>query len=194
MGLRSGSAQEPIGSALSPIQSCSLAASAAIKGMAARWLSPATSPPLRHILLLRPRSPLDPSPTCVAGSFLRRRRRLFSSASTSTLTHGGDDASTHGGVVDVNPPRGTRDFPPEDMRLRTWLFDQFREVSRLMAFEEVDFPVLESEALFIRKAGEEITQQLYNFEDKGGRRVVLRPEITPSLARLVIKQGTMLAI
>jgi histidyl-tRNA synthetase len=58
-----------------------------------------------------------------------------------------------------------------------------------MAFEEVDFPVLESEALFIRKAGEEITQQLYNFEDKGGRRVVLRPEITPSLARLVIKQG-----
>jgi len=46
------------------------------------------------------------------------------------------------------------------MRLRTWLFDQFREVSRLMAFEEVDFPVLESEALFIRKAGEEITQQV----------------------------------
>jgi histidyl-tRNA synthetase len=43
------------------------------------------------------------------------------------------------GVVDVNPPRGTRDFLPEDMRLRTWLFDQFREVSRLMAFEEVDY-------------------------------------------------------
>lgn len=64
------------------------------------------------------------------------------------------------GVVELNPPRGTRDFPPEDMRLRTWLFDNFREVSRLMAFEEVDFPVLESEALFIRKAGEEITQQV----------------------------------
>jgi len=47
------------------------------------------------------------------------------------------------------------------MRLRTWLFDQFREVSRIMAFEEVDFPVLESEALFIRKAGEEITQQVF---------------------------------
>ena len=62
-------------------------------------------------------------------------------------------------MVDLNPPRGTRDFPPEDMRLRTWLFDNFREVSRAMAFEEVDFPVLESEALFIRKAGEEITQQ-----------------------------------
>jgi len=63
-----------------------------------------------------------------------------------------------------------------------------------MAFEEVDFPVLESEALFIRKAGEEITQQLYNFEDKGGRRVVLRPEITPSLARLVIKQGKSVSL
>ncbi|KAL6838476.1 hypothetical protein ACP4OV_031721 [Aristida adscensionis] len=150
--------------------------------MAARWLSPPPSPstPLRHLLLLlRPRFPL--SATCLTR---RRRRRLFSS---STVTHGA-------GVVDLNPPRGTRDFPPEDMRLRTWLFAQFREVSRLMAFEEVDFPVLESEALFIRKAGEEITQQLYNFEDKGGRRVVLRPEITPSLARLVIKQGTMLAI
>jgi len=129
----------------------------------AAWSS---SPSLRHLLLLRPRVPLGP--TCLAGSFSRRhvhshsRRRLFSSASSSTLTHG-DEASTHvdaDGVVDVNPPRGTRDFPPEDMRLRTWLFDQFREVSRLMAFEEVDFPVLESEALFIRKAGEEITQQV----------------------------------
>ncbi|KAI0500535.1 hypothetical protein KFK09_018749 [Dendrobium nobile] len=97
-------------------------------------------------------------------------------------------------LVDVNPPRGTRDFPPEDMRLRNWLFNNFREVSRLLSFEEVDFPVLESEALFIRKGGEEITQQLYNFEDKGGRRVVLRPEITPSLARLVIKQGKSVSL
>lgn len=140
--------------------------SSGVQSMAA-WSAP---PSLRHLLLLRPRLPL--SPTCLAGSFSRRhihththsRSRLFSSAasSSSTLIHG-DAASTHGdadGVVDVNPPRGTRDFPPEDMRLRTWLFDQFREVSRLMAFEEVDFPVLESEALFIRKAGEEITQQV----------------------------------
>ncbi|KAL5983201.1 hypothetical protein ACLOJK_017285 [Asimina triloba] len=87
-------------------------------------------------------------------------------------------------VIDVNPPRGTRDFPPEEMRLRNWLFQNFRDVSRLFAFEEVDFPVLESEALFVRKAGDEITEQLYSFEDKGGRRVALRPELTPSLARL----------
>ncbi|CAN6487241.1 unnamed protein product [Victoria cruziana] len=62
-------------------------------------------------------------------------------------------------AIDVNPPKGTRDFPPAEMRIRNWLFQNFREVSRLLAFEEVDFPVLESEALFIRKAGEEITEQ-----------------------------------
>ncbi|KAK4743238.1 hypothetical protein SAY87_001239 [Trapa incisa] len=91
--------------------------------------------------------------------------------------------------IDVNPPKGTRDFPPEEMRLRNWLFHNFREVSRLSGFEEVDFPVLESEALFIRKAGEEIRDQLYCFEDRGNRRVALRPELTPSLARLVIQKG-----
>ncbi|XP_019165964.1 PREDICTED: histidine--tRNA ligase, chloroplastic/mitochondrial-like isoform X2 [Ipomoea nil] len=91
--------------------------------------------------------------------------------------------------IEVNPPKGTRDFPPEDMRLRSWLFQNFREVSQLFGFEEVDFPVLESEALFIRKAGEEIRDQLYCFEDRGNRRVALRPELTPSLARLVIQKG-----
>lgn len=97
-------------------------------------------------------------------------------------------------LIDVNPPRGTRDFPPEEMRLRTWLFSHFREVSRLCGFEEIDFPVLESEELYVRKAGEEITQQLYNFEDKGGRKMALRPELTPSLARLALQKGKALAL
>ncbi|KAH7511997.1 hypothetical protein FEM48_Zijuj12G0043400 [Ziziphus jujuba var. spinosa] len=96
--------------------------------------------------------------------------------------------------IDVNPPKGTRDFPPEEMRLRNWLFHNFREVSRLFGFEEVDFPVLESEALFVRKAGEEIRDQLYCFEDRGNRRVALRPELTPSLARLVIQKGKSLSL
>ncbi|KAH9614767.1 hypothetical protein KSS87_012803 [Heliosperma pusillum] len=96
--------------------------------------------------------------------------------------------------IDVNPPKGTRDFPPDDMRLRTWLFQNFREVSQLFAFEEVDYPVLESEALFVRKAGEEIKDQLYCFEDRGNRRVALRPELTPSLARLVIQKGKSLSL
>ncbi|GAB4820264.1 hypothetical protein N2152v2_007310 [Parachlorella kessleri] len=93
------------------------------------------------------------------------------------------------GLIDVNPPRGTRDFLPDDKRLQNWLFDEFATVSRLFGFEQIDFPVLESEELFVRKAGEEITEQLYNFVDKGGRRMTLRPELTPSLARLALQKG-----
>jgi histidyl-tRNA synthetase len=92
--------------------------------------------------------------------------------------------------LDTNPPKGTRDFYPEDMRLRNWLFDQWRDVAKTYGFSEYDAPVLESEALFTRKAGEEVTQQLYNFVDKGNRNVALRPEMTPSLARMVMaKKG-----
>ena len=53
---------------------------------------------------------------------------------------------------------------------------------------------LEYEALYIRKAGEEITEQLYGFEDKGGRRVALRPEMTPTLARLILQKGRALSL
>lgn len=95
--------------------------------------------------------------------------------------------------LDLNPPKGTRDFFPEELRLRNWLFEHFHEVARTFGFEEYDAPVLESEELYIRKAGEEITGQLYNFEDKGGRHLALRPEMTPSLARLVMQKGRSLA-
>jgi len=96
--------------------------------------------------------------------------------------------------MELSPPRGTRDFFPEEMRLRNWLFDHFRETARLFAFEEYDAPVLESLDLFTRKAGEEIVGQIYHFEDKGGRAVALRPEMTPSLARLVLQKGGSLAL
>lgn len=66
--------------------------------------------------------------------------------------------------------QGTRDFFPEDQRLKSWLFGKWRTVAALYGFEEYDAPVVESEEIYIRKAGEEVTQQLYNFEDKGGRR------------------------
>ncbi len=94
----------------------------------------------------------------------------------------------------ITPVKGTRDFFPEDLRLRNWLFSHFRETARLFNFEEYDTPVLESEELYVRKAGEEITDQLYNFEDKGGRRVALRPEMTPSLARLILQKSGSLAL
>eukprot|EP00929_Paragymnodinium_shiwhaense_P014332 TRINITY_DN122232_c0_g1_i1.p1 TRINITY_DN122232_c0_g1~~TRINITY_DN122232_c0_g1_i1.p1 ORF type:complete len:760 (+),score=245.08 TRINITY_DN122232_c0_g1_i1:38-2317(+) len=89
-------------------------------------------------------------------------------------------------VISLEPPSGTRDFFPEDYRLQRWLFDKFREVGSLYGFQEYDAPVLENEELYKRKAGEEITQQMYNFEDKEGAKVTLRPEMTPTLARMVL--------
>ena len=96
--------------------------------------------------------------------------------------------------MDLAPPRGTRDFFPEDLRLQHWLFGHFREVARLYSFAEYDAPVVESAELYTRKAGEEIVQQLYAFEDKSGRHLALRPEMTPSLARLVLQRGKSLAL
>jgi histidyl-tRNA synthetase len=84
----------------------------------------------------------------------------------------------------LQPPRGTRDFYPEELRLREWLFAHFRACAQRFGFEEFDAPVLEHEELFTRKAGEEIVEQLYHFE-LHDRRLALRPEITPSLARMV---------
>jgi len=93
------------------------------------------------------------------------------------------------GITVAQGVRGTRDFYPEDMRLRNWLFDNFDEAALLHGFEEYDAPVLEHEELYTRKQGEEITQQLYNFQDKGDRKVALRPEMTPSLARMVMSRA-----
>ncbi len=90
-------------------------------------------------------------------------------------------------MIDLQPVKGTRDFFPEEMRLRNWLFEVWRGASVQAGFEEYDTCVLEHEELYIRKAGDEISKQLYSFEDKGGRRLSLRPEMTPSLARLVLQ-------
>jgi histidyl-tRNA synthetase len=91
----------------------------------------------------------------------------------------------------LQPPRGTRDFYPEDLRLRSWLFDHFRAVARGFGYEEVDAPVVEHAELFIRKAGEEIVEQLYHFT-LHDRHLALRPELTPSLARMVMaRQGSL---
>ncbi|MBW2445236.1 MAG: histidine--tRNA ligase [Deltaproteobacteria bacterium] len=88
----------------------------------------------------------------------------------------------------LQPPRGTRDFYPDELRLRSWLFGHFREVARRFAFEEVDAPIVEHADLFIRKAGEEIVEQLYHFE-LHGRHLALRPELTPSISRMVIARA-----
>src|SRR5712691_458743 len=80
---------------------------------------------------------------------------------------------------------GFRDFYPEELALRNHIFAVWRSVARRYGFEEYDGPPLEPLELYTQKSGEEIVEQLYAFEDKGGRKVALRPEMTPTLARMV---------
>jgi histidyl-tRNA synthetase len=80
---------------------------------------------------------------------------------------------------------GFRDFPPEEMALRNHILDAWRRVSRRYGFLEYDGPPLEALELYTEKSGEEIVGQLYHFRDKGDREVALRPEMTPSLARIL---------
>jgi histidyl-tRNA synthetase len=80
---------------------------------------------------------------------------------------------------------GFRDFYPDDLALRNHLFATWRAVAGRYGFEEYDGPPLEPLELYTVKSGAEIVQQLYTFEDKGGRKVALRPEMTPTLARMV---------
>jgi len=96
-------------------------------------------------------------------------------------------------TIALQPVKGTRDFYPAELRLRSWLFDIWRESARQHGFEEYDACVLESEELYVRKAGDEITEQLYSFDDKGGRRIALRPEMTPTLARLILQRKNALS-
>src|SRR5512144_3144476 len=79
---------------------------------------------------------------------------------------------------------GFRDFYPRDFATRAHIFAAWREAARRYGFEEYDGPPLEPLELYTEKSGEEIVRQLYNFEDKGGRAVSLRPEMTPTLARM----------
>jgi len=79
---------------------------------------------------------------------------------------------------------GFRDFYPEDCALRNHFFRLWRETARAYGFDEFDGPALEPLELFTRKSGQEIVSQLYTFEDRGGRQVALRPEMTPTLARM----------
>jgi len=84
---------------------------------------------------------------------------------------------------------GFRDFFPEELAVRAELFAAWRRVARRYGFEEYDGPPLESQELYTEKSGPEIVGQLYNFVDKGGRQVALRPEMTPTLARMVASRA-----
>src|SRR5262245_23164993 len=87
---------------------------------------------------------------------------------------------------------GFRDFYPEQFAERAYITDVWRDVARRFAFVEYDGPPLEALELYTKKSGEEIVGQLYNFTDKGDRDVSLRPEMTPTLARMVAAKANAL--
>jgi histidyl-tRNA synthetase len=87
---------------------------------------------------------------------------------------------------------GFRDFYPAEFAVRAHILDTWRRVVRRYAFTEYDGPPLEPLELYTQKSGEEIVGQLYNFTDKGGREVALRPEMTPTFARLVAARAQAL--
>ena len=181
---------------------------------------------------------------------LKKEAAKAAKAAKKAEAKGGTPA---GPAISTEPPSGTRDFFPAEMRTRNWLFAKFRETARpaplcsslllsaplcsslllsaplcsslrlcspsstltshpprtlptpsphpphtlptpspqarQLAFVEYDAPVLEAEQLYVRKGGEEITQQMYNFTDKDGKAVSLRPEMTPTLARMILSLG-----
>src|SRR5437762_5896666 len=87
---------------------------------------------------------------------------------------------------------GFRDFYPAEFAQRAYIARVWRDVARRFAFVEYDGPPLEALELYTKKSGDEIVGQLYNFEDKGGRQVALRPEMTPTLARMAAARANAL--
>jgi histidyl-tRNA synthetase len=92
------------------------------------------------------------------------------------------------------PPRGMRDFYPEDMAVRNAVFDAWKAAAAAHGFVPYDSCVVEQLSLLKRKAGEEIVDQIYAFTDKSGRELALRPEMTPTLARMVAARQSALTM
>lgn len=89
-------------------------------------------------------------------------------------------------------PRGMRDFYPEDMVLRNTIFDTWKKSAQSFGFSQYDASVVETLDLLKRKSGEEIVNQIYDFTDKNNRELALRPEMTPTLARMITaRQGSL---
>jgi histidyl-tRNA synthetase len=93
----------------------------------------------------------------------------------------------------IQAVKGTRDFYPEEMALRTWLYETIRRVSEAFGYQEYDGPFLEPIDLYAAKSGEELVkEQSFVFPDRGGDLITLRPELTPSLARMVAQRQRQL--
>jgi histidyl-tRNA synthetase len=94
----------------------------------------------------------------------------------------------------IPPVKGTRDFYPEEMAVRTWLYKTARSVAESFGYQEYEAPMLESLALYVARSGDELVKdQAYVFADRGGDQIALRPELTASLARMVAQRQADLA-
>jgi histidyl-tRNA synthetase len=93
----------------------------------------------------------------------------------------------------IPPVKGTRDFYPEEMALRSWIYTSVRQISEAFGYQEYDAPFLESIELYAAKSGQELVkEQSFVFPDRGGDLITLRPELTPSLARMVAQRQKQL--
>ncbi len=88
----------------------------------------------------------------------------------------------------IPPVKGTRDFYPPQMAIHNWIVDGWKQVSIRNGFEEYDGPIFELLKMYQIKSGDEIVEQLFSLQDRGGRDLAIRPEITPTLARMVNQQ------
>lgn len=97
-------------------------------------------------------------------------------------------------ALSTQPYKGARDFYPEDKRLQKFMFGKMREVVEKFGYEEYDAPILEPVELYLAKSGEElVNEQTYVFTDRGDRQVVIRPEMTPTVSRMVAAKRQELA-
>jgi histidyl-tRNA synthetase len=93
----------------------------------------------------------------------------------------------------IQPVKGTRDFYPESMAIRNWLYSTMRQVSESFGYQEYEAPFLESIDLYAAKSGEELVKkQSYVFPDRSGDLITLRPELTPSLTRMIAQRQRQL--
>lgn len=91
----------------------------------------------------------------------------------------------------ISKPRGTRDFTPEEMRKRRWLEQKMRSIFEKYGYEEIATPTIEHLDLFTLKSGEGIIEETYAFEDKAGRKLALRPELTAPVMRFYVERFQM---
>ena len=87
--------------------------------------------------------------------------------------------------------KGTKDYYPKDKLVQNYILDTWKNVAIKYGYAEIEAPIIEPLELFTAKSGEEIKEQLYTLEDKAGRKLALRPELTPSIARMIAKNKSL---